>query len=94
MNYLTPSIIRASVTNFFNEISNSSEVTAEKAGNIPSTTRQAYTESTPEQFYSQMNEYFDAVSKASYQRTRVSDKPVPVKITVNEIEGNQTYAPT
>lgn len=90
VNYLTPSIIRASVTNFFNEISNSSEVTAEKAGNIPSTTRQAYTESTPEQFYSQMNEYFDAVSKASYQRTRVSDKPVPVKITVNEIEGNQT----
>ncbi|MGQ0693083.1 hypothetical protein ACT4WE_14375 [Acinetobacter baumannii] len=90
VDYLTASVTRATISNFFNENSNSSVVTAEKLGNTPKTVEHAYTEATPEQFHNQMNEYFDAVYKTSYQRNRVSDKPIPVKIAVNEIRDNQT----
>lgn len=87
--FLSASTTRASISNYFNENSNSSVVTAEKLGNLPKTTEHAYTEATPEQFYNQMDEYFNAVYKASYQRTRVTNKPVPVKISIKEVEGTQ-----
>ena len=65
-------------------------VIAEKAGNTPKTTEKAYSEATPEQFYGQMNEYFNAVYKASFQRNRVSEKLIPVKIQIGQIEENVT----
>lgn len=89
INYLPASKTRASISNYFYEKSNSSVVTAEKLGNLPKTTENAYSEATSEQFYSQMDEYFNAVYKTSYQRTRVTDEPVPVTITVKKIENTQ-----
>ncbi len=50
--------------------SNSSVVTAEKLGNLPKTTEHAYTEATPEQFYNQMDEYFNAVYKSFLSKNK------------------------
>ena len=90
IDYIPASIARASITNYYHQKSGSSVVIAEKAGNTPKTTEKAYSEATPEQFYGQMNEYFNAVYKASFQRNRVSEKLIPVKIQIGQIEENVT----